>query len=286
MPAALDVLTNVRDILGEGPVYDPASGVLYRIDITGRAVRALDLTTGMSREWPLPLEPGSLALRARGGAVAALEDGLWALDLETGALEQLADVTGGDERVALNDGRCDAGGAYWVGSYARDERDPIGGVFRIGTDRTVTQVAAGVTVGNGLDWSPDGATLYFTDSVGTITAFDMEDGLPVRPRIFARDDDCSPDGLVVDAEGGVWSTKWDGWRIVRYTPDGRVDRVVELPVQRPTAAVFGGGGLDTLFVTSATYGLTDSDLTGQPLAGLVLALDPRVRGRPPTTFGG
>jgi L-arabinonolactonase len=286
MPVAFDVLTNVRDILGEGPVYDPASGVLYRIDITGRAVRALDLTTGSTREWSLPLEPGSLALRAQGGAVVALEDGLWSLDLETRAVEQLADVTGGDERVALNDGRCDMAGAYWVGSYARNERDAIGGVFRIGTDRSVTQVAAGVTVGNGLDWSPDGATLYFTDSAGTITAFDMEEGLPVRPRLFARDDDCSPDGLVVDAEGGVWSAKWDGWRIVRYTPDGRVDRVVELPVQRPTAAAFGGAGLDTLFVTSATYGLTDGDLAGQPLAGLVLAFDPGVRGRPPTTFGG
>ena len=150
----------------------------------------------------------------------------------------------------------------------------------------MTRVAGGVTVGNGLDWSPDGGTLYFTDSAGTITAFDMEEGLPVRPRVFARDDDCSPDGLVVDAEGGVWSAKWDGWRIVRYTPDGRVDRVVELPVQRPTAAAFGGPGLDTLFVTSATYGLDAAALAAQPLAGLVFALDAGVRGRPTTLFGG
>ncbi len=114
----------------------------------------------------------------------------------------------------------------------------------------------------------------------------MEDGLPVRPRVFATDTDCSPDGLVVDAEGGVWSAKWDGWRIVRYTPDGSVDRVVELPVQRPTAAAFGGPGLDILFVTSATGGIAAADLAGQPLAGLVLALDPGVRGRPTTTFGG
>ena len=286
MAVALDVLTRVPDILGEGPVYDAATGTLYRIDITGRAVRSLVLADGSSREWPLPLEPGSFALRASGGAVVALEDGLWSLDLETGDVERLADVTEGDERVALNDGRCDGEGRYWVGSYARNERDAIGGVFRIGTDATVTQAAAGVTVGNGLDWSPDGATLYFTDSAGTITAFDMEDGLPVRPRVFATDTDCSPDGLVVDAEGGVWSAKWDGWRIVRYTPDGSVDRVVELPVQRPTAAAFGGPGLDILFVTSATGGIAAADLAGQPLAGLVLALDPGVRGRPTTTFGG
>jgi sugar lactone lactonase YvrE len=284
--AALDVLTLVPDILGEGPVYDAENGVLHRIDITGRAVRSLRLADGSSTEWSLPLEPGSLALRASGGAVVALEDGLWSLELETGAVERLADITRGDERVALNDGRCDAAGRFWVGSYARNERDAIGGVFVIDTDHTVTPVAGGVTVGNGLDWSPDGATLYFTDSVGTITAFDMEDGLPVRPQIFATDDDCSPDGLVVDAEGFVWSAKWDGWRIVRYAPDGRIDRVLELPVQRPTAAAFGGPGLDSLFVTSATHGLDDAALAAQPLAGLVLALDPGVRGRPPTAFGG
>jgi sugar lactone lactonase YvrE len=218
--------------------------------------------------------------------VVALEDGLWSLDLATGAVEQLVDVTEGDERVALNDGRCDTDGRFWVGSYARNERDAIGGVYRIGTDASLKQVAGGVTVGNGLDWSPDGETLYFTDSAGTITAFDMEDGLPVRPRIFATDDDCSPDGLVVDAEGGVWSAKWDGWRIVRYAPDGRIDRVVELPVQRPTAAAFGGPDLDTLFITSATGGIDAADLARQPLAGLVLALDPGVRGRPTTMFGG
>jgi sugar lactone lactonase YvrE len=205
MTAALEVLTRVPDILGEGPVYDVATGILHRIDITGRAVRSLDLADGSSREWQLPLEPGSLALRASGGAVVALEDGLWSLDLATGAVERLVDVTEGDERVALNDGRCDADGRFWVGSYARNERDAIGGVYRIGTDASLMRVAGGVTVGNGLDWSPDGGTLYFTDSAGTITAFDIEDGLPVRPRVFATDDDCSPDGLVVDAEGGVWS---------------------------------------------------------------------------------
>lgn len=286
MPVALDVLTDVPDVLGEGPVYDVATSSLYRIDITGRVVRRLDLSDGSTRDWRLPLEPGSFALRERGGAVVALQDGLWSLDLDSGAADRLADVTAGDERVALNDGRCDAAGQFWVGSYARNERDAVGGIFRIGLDCTVRQVADGVIVGNGLDWSPDGAKFYYTDSAGTITACDVEDGLPVRPRVFARDVDCSPDGLVVDAEGCVWSAKWDGWRIVRYAPDGRVDRVIDLPVQRPTAAVFGGSGLDTMFVTSATYGLDEAALATQPLAGRVFALDAGVRGRPPVPFRG
>jgi L-arabinonolactonase len=283
MGTDFEVVTQVPDLLGEGPVYDPATGALYRIDIAGRAVRRLDLADGSAQHWPVPLEPGAVALRRSGGAVVALEDGLWSLDLDTGAVERLVDVTRGDERVALNDGRCDDAGRFWVGSYARNEADPIGGVFRIDPDRTVTQVAGGVTVGNGLDWSPDRAVMYFTDSAGTITAYDMEDGDAVRPRVFARDEDCSPDGLVVDAEGGVWSAKWDGWRIVRYAPDGAIDRVVELPVQRPTAAAFGGPGLDVLYVTSASDGL---DAAAQPLAGLVLALDVGVRGRQATTYAG
>ncbi len=282
----IDVLTSVPDILGEGPLYDPATGTLYRIDITGRAVRALDLADGSGREWPMPLEPGSLALRAAGGAVVALEDGLWSLDLTSGAVVRLVDVTQADPRIALNDGRCDWAGRFWVGSYDRNEQDAIGGLFVIETDHTVTRAAGGLTVGNGLDWSPDGTILYLTDSVGTITAFDVEDGWPVRPRIFARDTGCSPDGLVVDVDGCVWSTKWDGWRIVRYAPDGRIDRVIGLPVQRPTAATFGGPGLDTLFVTSATYDLDATALASQPLAGLVLALQPGVRGRPTAAFGG
>jgi|tagenome__1003787_1003787.scaffolds.fasta_scaffold20986360_2 L-arabinonolactonase len=286
MRVAIDVVTETPDLLGEGPVYDPATGALYRVDITGRALRRLDLSDGATRDWSLPLEPGSFALREHGDAVLALEDGLWSVDLDSGVTDRLADITAGDDRVALNDGRCDPAGQFWVGSYARNERDAIGGIFRVGVDCTVTRVVDGVVVGNGLDWSPDGGTFYYTDSAGTITACDVEDGLPVRPRLFARDDDCSPDGLVVDADGCVWSMKWDGWRIVRYRPDGRVDRVIEMPVQRPTAAAFGGPGLDTLFVTSATYGLDEPALAAQPLAGRVFALDAGARGRPTAPFRG
>ncbi len=282
----IEVLATVPDICGEGPLYDPATGGLYRVDINGRAVRWIDLGGGSGREWTLPLEPGCLALRAGGNAVVALEDGLYALDLAGGGIERLADVTAGDGAVALNDGRCDANGRFFVGSYARNEQDPLGDVYVIGTDLGVTRVGHPLVVGNGMDWSPDGTTFYLTDSAGTITAFDVEDGQPVRPRLFARDDDCSPDGLVVDAEGCIWSAKWNGWRIVRYTPDGRTDRVIELPVQRPTAAAFGGSGLDTLFVTSATYGLDATARGAQPLAGSVLALDPGVRGRPAEPFRG
>ncbi len=282
----IDVLTSSPDILGECPLYDAATDTLYRVDITGRALRARGIATGDEREWPVPLEPGSVALRAGGGLVLALEDALWSLDPATGAVAKLVDITGGDGRVALNDGRCDAAGRFWVGSYDRAETAAIGCLYVVDVDGAVTTALTGVTVGNGVDWSPDGSVAYFTDSAGEIVAMDVRDGVPGPPRRFAYDDDCSPDGLVVDAEGYVWSTKWDGWRIVRYAPDGRVDRTIELPVQRPTAATFGGPALDTLYVTTATYGLDAAARAAQPLAGLVLAVDVGVSGRPATPYGG
>ena len=285
--SALEVLTREPDVLGEGPVYVPEDDALLRVDITGRAVRRLGLGDLAQRSWPVPREIGSLALRAgRADLVVALEDGLCSLDLATGELERLVDVTGGDERIALNDGRCDEAGSFWVGSYERSETEPLGWLVRIDPDLSVTRVADGIIVGNGIDWSPDGARMYVTDSgARTITAFEMEGGLPVRPRIFARDEGCMPDGLVVDAEGCVWSAKWDGWRIVRYTPAGEIDRVIELPVQRPTACTFGGAGFETLFITSATLDLDLAARAAQPLAGLVLALDVGGRGRPSWRFG-
>ena len=211
---------------------------------------------------------------------------LWSLDLESGSVERLADVTGGDARVALNDGRCDGAGQFWVGSYARNERDAVGGVFRVGTDRTVTRVAGGVTVGNGLDWSPDGGrstspTRRARSPPSTWrTACRSGRGSSPATTTARRTASSWTPRAVSGARSGTGGGS-SGTRL-----DGRVDRVIELPVQRPTAAAFGGPGLDTLFVTSATYGLDAAARAAQPLAGLVFALDVGVRGRPTTLFGG
>jgi sugar lactone lactonase YvrE len=142
----------------------------------------------------------------------------------------------------------------------------------------------GLGVSNGVGWSPDGTTMYHTDSTTrTIRAyaFDAAAGTIDDGRTFVVDDDCYPDGLTVDADGYVWSAKWDGWRVVRYDPAGKIDRVLPMPVQRPTAVAFGGPELDRLYVTSARANLSPSALAAGPLAGALLVIDDLdVRGRP------
>jgi sugar lactone lactonase YvrE len=150
---------------------------------------------------------------------------------------------------------------------------------------------AGLICSNGLGWSPDGRTMYHTDSwTYRIMAYDFDPDTAslLNGRVFATDPvgQWTPDGLTVDEKGFVWSAKWNGWRVTRYAPNGEVDRVIALPVQRPTACAFGGSDLGVLYVTSARFGLTEEELARGPLAGSLLALDPGVRGLPEPCFAG
>jgi sugar lactone lactonase YvrE len=282
--SAVRPVTDVRATLGEGPVWSPAESALYWIDIVGQAVYRLDGDGAAPRRWELPAKPGCVAPRESGGLVVALPGGVHALDLGTGAVTPLAALAQEPAGNRLNDGAADHAGRFWVGSMDDAEKASTGALYRIEPDGTATAVLHGLGVANGIGWSPDGGTLYHTDSTArTITAydFDVDNGELHRPRPFASDDDCYPDGLTVDAEGYVWSAKWDGWRVVRYAPDGTVDRVLPMPVQRPSCVAFGGPDLDRLYITSARVHLTAAALGAQPLAGALLVLDePGVTGQP------
>ncbi len=206
----------------------------------------------------------------------------------SGALSPLVDPEDG-AGPTLNDGRCDAAGRFWCGSCDPAEVEPLGLLFRLDPDGSVHRMAGGLIVSNGIDWSPDGRVMYHTDSgTGRITAYDHDPatGAIERPRTFVQDDDGVPDGLLVDAEGCIWSAKWDGWRVVRYAPDGTIERTLPVPAQRPTALALGGPDLRTLYVTTARYDLDAAALREQPLAGRTLVQDVDVRGRPTALFGG
>jgi sugar lactone lactonase YvrE len=169
-------------------------------------------------------------------------------------------------------------------------RSPSGALHRIDPDRTWHRVVDGITVPNSLAWSPDGRRMYFADTPSRVILvydFDPDAGLPRAPRVFARVPEGAgyPDGATVDAEGCLWSAHWDGWRVTRYAPDGRVDRVVELPVQRPTSCAFGGEALDVLYVTSASTRLRPDELARGPDAGGLFAVEACVRGLPEPRFG-
>ena len=191
----------------------------------------------------------------------------------------------------MNDGKCDPQGRFWVGSLDSTRAAPNGRLFCLDQTLAVNEQPFGYTVYNGSAWNLDGTVMYTADSWRRQIyrhVFDGESGHISAPECFAVIDTAAgvPDGAAIDAEDHLWSVNFDGWRISRYAPSGRVDRVVHLPVQRPTSCAFGGEKLDTLFVTSARVRLSDRELSEQPLAGAIFALDVGVFGHATSHFAG
>ncbi|HUJ86336.1 MAG TPA: SMP-30/gluconolactonase/LRE family protein [Burkholderiales bacterium] len=276
------------DLLGECPLWDGRE--LWWVDILAPALRRLDPVSGAVRTLALPEPIGSFAFRRRGGILAAMKSGLYFLNPEDGKLDCIAQPEAALPENRFNDGRCDRDGRFWAGTM-KDEgkREPVGALYRLDRGSACARMRQNLYVPNGLCWSPDGRTMYFSDTHRhTIWAcdYDRAGGAISRERVFADADDLHPDGACVDAGGCMWSCQYGGWRIVRYTPAGKVDRVLELPLANPTCCCFGGQALDTLYVTSATQKLAPDELARQPLAGSVLALRPGVRGLPEARFAG
>jgi len=288
------VARHATDELGEGPHWAASEGVLHRVDILAPAIRSFSPDAPGAERTLAVAEPiGAVVPRRVGGFVAALASGIVLIDAD-GTVRPLANPESDRPGNRFNDGKCDARGRFWIGSMASDASPGAGALWRVDPDGTAVRMLDGVDIANGLGWSPDDARFYFTDSgCGTIDVFDFdaERGALGERRPFARVDengvpgDAAPDGLAVDAEGFVWSAHWDGGRLVRHDPDGRVDRVVRVPVPRPTSCAFGGDDGRTLFVTSARIGLSEAVLGEAPLSGSVLAIDLDVGGLPEAMFG-
>ena len=280
-----------KNVLGEGAVWCPREQLLWWIDISNPSLWRLDPRTSRVDHWPLPKPPGSFALRQSGGFLFAFRTGFATLDAPGGALMWL-DVPGlvlGDER--FNDGKVDRAGRFWTGTLDRKLGSAIGQLYRVEAGFRVTAMDRGFTISNGIGWSPDDRTMYSTDTPSRRIYrydFDPATGAISNRRVFveAEPGHGGPDGMTVDAEGFVWSAQFDRWAIHRYAPDGRLDRAVRLPVQRPTTCMFGGPNLATLYVTSASMDLAGDALAAQPQAGGVFALDVGVRGLPEPRFAG
>jgi sugar lactone lactonase YvrE len=289
----ISVVADVKPLLGESPLWDPEAERLYFIDALGRRVFRCTEAGAEFRAWTVPSRIGSLALRQSGGAVVALRDGFHALDFDSGEVTPLCIPETWDTTVALNDGKVDHQGRFWCGSMDLGESAATGTLWRLDADLGAMRMADGIVCSNGPAWAPDGRTFYFADSFqGIIWAFDSDPatGRIANRRDFAKvpaDRGGAPDGATVDSEGCLWSaTVFDG-RIRRYAPDGRVDRVIEMPVCKITSLAFGGPSLDRLFVTSMAEPPLPKYPGDGPMRGSVFVIDGLgVTGLPEPRFAG
>jgi sugar lactone lactonase YvrE/DNA-binding IclR family transcriptional regulator len=277
--------------LGEGPIWLPDEKRLMFVDILAPAIITGDAASGQFETHSTGELVSAIVPRRRGGFIAAMQSGIKAIALETGRTTLIAAPEADKPGNRFNDGKCDRQGRFWAGTLAMDTKPGQGALYRLDADGRATKMDEGFHVSNGLGWSPDDKTFYFTDT-GTkrIYAydFDLATGTLANRRIFVQVPDGvgSPDGLSVDAQGFVWSAHWDGWCVTRYDPSGKTERVITLPVPRPTSCAFGGEGFKTLFITSARIRLSALQLAEAPLSGSVFALEAPAPGLPETPFAG
>jgi len=288
----INIAADVQNILGESPLWDGASGSLWWVDIKRAKLYRLLPGTRAVDNWDLPYPATAVAMMGDQRALLlACPGALMRFDVETGKISELAPFEVEQPGNRPNDGKCDPAGRFWLGSMDDGEERTSGALYRIGANFKAERVLDNLSIPNTLAWSPDRSTFYFADSSDqTIWAFDYDidsGGLENR-RVFIslKGTDAFPDGSTIDAEGYLWNAQWNGWRVVRYAPDGTTDRIIEMPVACPTSCMFGGKNLETLYVTSARKGQSDDALTGQPHAGALFAFRPGVTGLPETAFAG
>jgi sugar lactone lactonase YvrE len=276
-----ECVADTRCELGEGPIW--RDGALWFVDIRGPSIHRYDPATGEVRNWAAPAEPGFIVPTADGGWIAGLRTGLSRFDPATGDFSPLLDVEPALPGNRLNDGYVDSAGRLWFGSMDNWEESPTGALYRL-DQRGAVAVDRDYIITNGPAVSPDSGTLYHTDTLArTIHAFDLDaDGSLSNRRTFATIEDGAgyPDGLAVDAEGGVWTGLFGGHAARRYSVDGHLTAAVAFPCANVTSLTFGGSDLCTVYATTARKGLGLEQLAAEPLAGGLFAFRADTPGLP------
>jgi sugar lactone lactonase YvrE len=278
-----------RAILGEGPTWRPRENALYWIDLRTPAIFRYDCASGANQALPVALGDrlGAMVFTTDGRMVVADRAGIHLV--EQGQRRLLAHPDAGEPLNCFNDAKVDQRGRLWSGGADTRDTEACGSLYVFDAKARARKVDTGFICSNGPAFSPDGRRAYFTDSYAyEIWCYDLDPATgEVGPRrSFARiaPEDGYPDGMTVDAEGFLWNAHWDGWRITRYDPDGRIDRVLRVPVPKPTSIAFGGPDLKRLYITSASVDMTPQQLEEAPWSGCLMACDLDIAGLPDSDY--
>ncbi len=286
----VELVLNAHARVAEGPVWDDRTGTLVWVDIMSSLVHRYDPARDRDQAVDVGQAVGAAALRKDDkGLVLALRDGFGFLDEANKKVEIVAFVEADVPTNRMNDGKADPGGRFWAGTMAFESTPGRGSLYRLDPDLQVSKHVSGISISNGLDWSLDGRQMYYVDSPTQgvdVFDFDAAQGkLSARRRLITiAPEEGLPDGMTVDEEGGLWVALHGSGSVRRYTPDGRVDRVVRVPPTMVTCCAFGGPHLTDLYITTMSYGMSEEAKRAQPLAGALFRCRPGVRGRPPNRF--
>lgn len=284
--------------LGEGPFWDALGSKLWWVDISEGQIFSKDFSetddSGPAQSWDFGEPVGCVVPRAAGGLIVAAKSGYWTFDPATGHRAHLFDPESQLTNTRFNDGTTDPAGRFWAGTMASGQEDAGGTFYCLESDLSISSTMGPYFITNGLAFSPDGRRMYFSDSKPHIRTiwwcdYDLETGKVHSPQVFFDTNGVAgrPDGGTVDADGCYWMAGVGGWQLYRITPDGKIDMTIDVPVERPTKAVFGGKDMDTLFVTSAYDGITAGSQSKQPDAGGLFAITGLgVQGVAPARFAG
>ena len=296
-PPNIELIWDAKNELGEGPLWDSREQTLYWLDSKGPTVNRYNSRNGSVETWKLPSDIGSMALREKGGAILALRDGIFEFDFKTGKTEMMVAVDAENPRTRLNDGKVDRRGRFFVGGMDEQETGRMAGLYRFDPDHKLVKLDNGIVCFNMPCWSPDDKLFYFAETWEYIFAcdYDIETGAISNKRVLVdlRSNAGGTDGSTVDEEGYIWNAQVISGKIIRYAPDGRVDRSIDFPVKNLTSVMFGGANLDVLYVTSMRRiahpinGKFSRPTAPEPLAGgLWQVTGLGVRGLPEPRYAG
>ena len=291
--AAAELVLNVRAELGEGPVWDAASGTLYRVDLFAGVVHRYQPASGLTGSVEVGEIIGCVVPRQSGGLLAATASGIYHLDPATGAKTRVSAIEADRPETHFNDGKVDPAGRFWFGSIAVDRTsDVLGDLYSLEPDLTVTHRLAGVDNTNGMDWSPDGRTMYYIDSLTRqVTAYDYDAASGAisnpRPLVTLPEGTGVPAGMTVSVDGTLWVAHWGGARVTRWHPaTGALLQTIAVPANLTTSCAFAGPALDELYITTARYQEPITALAAQPFAGGLFRYRTDTKGRPAAVFPG